>query len=74
MPYASNANFILEQASTEQAELFWRSGSGPLYPRISTLFHSFRRNPGVTGIGRTIRMRSDESSSFPMWVNGLFIS
>ncbi|WP_339222675.1 hypothetical protein [Paenibacillus sp. FSL W7-1332] len=54
---------FLSQASTEQAELFWRSGSGPLYSRISTWFYSFRRNLGVTGIGRTIRMRSDEQAS-----------
>ncbi|WP_456289604.1 hypothetical protein M1D70_08195 [Paenibacillus sp. AK002] len=33
----SNANTTIESASTEQEELFWRSGSGPLYHRISTL-------------------------------------
>ncbi|MET3547179.1 hypothetical protein ABID47_003795 [Paenibacillus favisporus] len=33
--------------------------SGPLYSRIST-FYPFHGNPGITGIGSMIRMRSDD--------------
>ncbi|MFE0555737.1 hypothetical protein ACFW1P_07360 [Paenibacillus sp. NPDC058910] len=51
--------FIYASTSTEQAESFWRSGSGRLCPRISTTLKWIDRNLGATAIGRMIRMRSD---------------